>query len=129
MKKFDNFISALQNLKDIYRYDEPYDNVVLTGLVALYEICFEQSWKAIKEVMEANGVRESATGSPRQIIKAAYQMNMICDEETWLKALQSRNNVTHAYNSEIALDIVRETKEIYYEMFCGLKKEIEENWL
>lgn len=45
MKKYDNFKAALKNLHDIYRYDEPYDNVVLTGLVALYEICFEQSWK------------------------------------------------------------------------------------
>lgn len=45
MKKYDNFCSALSNLEDIYHYDEPYDNVVLTGLVALYEICFEQAWK------------------------------------------------------------------------------------
>ena len=33
---------TLNNLKDIYNYEEPYENVVLTGLVALYEICFEQ---------------------------------------------------------------------------------------
>ena len=48
MKKFDNFCLALENLNDVYNYDEPYENVVLTGLVALYEICFEQSWKAMK---------------------------------------------------------------------------------
>lgn len=35
----------LENMKEIYNYTEPYDNVVLTGLVGLYEICFEQSWK------------------------------------------------------------------------------------
>ena len=60
MKKFDNFCSALNNLKDIYNYEEPYENVVLTGLVALYEICFEQSWKAMKEILEhdVNRMRE-----------------------------------------------------------------------
>ena len=30
MKKFDNFCKALDNLEDIYKYEEPYDNVVLT---------------------------------------------------------------------------------------------------
>ena len=51
MKKYHNFCRALENLKEIYNYHEPYDNVVLTGLVGLYEICFEQSWKAIKEIL------------------------------------------------------------------------------
>ncbi len=52
-------------------HDEPYENVVLTGLVALYEICFEQAWKAMKEELEDNGFDESKTGSPRQILKLA----------------------------------------------------------
>ena len=56
MKKFDNFCKALDNLEDIYKYEEPYDNVVLTGLVALYEICFEQSWKAVTKVLSENGI-------------------------------------------------------------------------
>ena len=43
MKKFENYCRALENLKEIFEYEEPYGNVVLTGLVGLYEICFEQS--------------------------------------------------------------------------------------
>ena len=42
MRKYENFCNALSNMKDIYNYEEPYDNVVITGLVGLYEICFEQ---------------------------------------------------------------------------------------
>ena len=41
MKKVENFNKALQNLKEIYSYEEPYDSVVITGLVGLFEICFE----------------------------------------------------------------------------------------
>lgn len=128
MKKYDNFCSALTNLQDIYEYEEPYNNVVLTGLVALYEICFEQSWKAIKEVLESNGVAEGRTGSPRQILKAAYQAGIIKDEQLWLDALATRNNVAHAYNQAIALDIVRQAKETYCQMFQSLKREIDQNW-
>lgn len=129
MKKYDNFCRALGNLKDIYNYNEPYSNVVLSGLVALFEICFEQSWKAMKELLENAGFAESQTGSPRQILKTAYKSGMIGNEDQWLKALASRNNVAHAYNQDIALEIVNLTKEIYFEMFCSLKNEIEKNWL
>ena len=129
MKKFDNFSRALDNLQDIYRYEEPYENVVLTGLVALYEICFEQAWKAMKELLEYNGYKESATGSPRQILKTAYSAGMIHDEQLWMDALASRNNVAHAYNKDVALDIVNAVKERYYEMFSRLKRDMEADWI
>ena len=129
MKKVENFYSALSNLNDIYRYEEPYDNVVLTGLVALYEICFEQSWKAMKELLEYSGSSEAKTGSPKLILKTAYQMGLIRDEQIWLEALQARNNVAHAYNKAIALSIVQAVKMSYYTMFCDLKEEIEKNWI
>jgi len=125
MKKYENFCNALENLKDIYSYEEPYDNVVMTGLVGLYEICFEQSWKAIKEILFMNGVAESQTGSPRQILKSAYQVGMIKNEELWIDALKTRNNVAHSYNRAIALDIIAQTKERYYAMFEELKKELD----
>ena len=129
MKKVENFYSALSNLNDIYRYEEPYDNVVLTGLVALYEICFEQSWKAMKELLEYSGFSEAKTGSPKLILKTAYQMGLIRNEQIWLEALQAGNNVAHAYNQAIALSIVQSVKRSYYTMFCDLKEEIEKNWI
>lgn len=128
MKKFDNFCRALENLKDVYRYQPPYENVVLTGLVALYEICFEQSWKAMKEILEEQGFSESATGSPRQVLKTAYKAGLIREEELWIEALASRNNVVHAYNQAVALDIVKAVREKYYGMFEKLREEVEENW-
>ena len=128
MKKYDNFCNALSNLKEIYNYEEPYNNVILTGLVGLYEICFEQSWKMIKERLTEYGYNESATGSPRTILKTAYAAGMIKDEQVWLDALQARNNVAHAYNADIAMDIVHQTKEIFCDMFQTLQKEIETNW-
>lgn len=129
MKKFENFCAALENLKEIYRYDPPYDTVVLTGLVGLYEICFEQSWKMMKELLESQGFPGGATGSPKGILKTAYQANLIQDESLWLSALQERNNVAHSYNQNIALDIVAKTKCDFYKMFCALKREAETNWL
>lgn len=129
MKKYENFCKALTNLKDVYDYEEPYGNVELTGLVGLFEVCFEQSWKAMKEILEKNGYDSAQIGSPRHIIKTAYQAGMIEDEEAWLGALLSRNNVAHAYNKDVALDIIHATKDIYYAMFVRLKERIDDNWL
>ena len=128
MKKYENFCASLKNMKDIFEYEEPYNTVVLTGLVGLYEICFEQSWKMMKEILEIHGYEEGATGSPKIILRTAYKAGMIKDEENWLRALQERNNVTHSYNERIALGIVMRAKESFYDMFCELKKEIDKNW-
>ena len=70
MKKYENFCAAFRNLQDIYTYQEPYNNVVITGLVGLYEICFEQAWKMMKAILEIHGYEGAATGSPRWIITA-----------------------------------------------------------
>ena len=129
MKKFENFVAAFENLKDIYDYSEPYGNVELTGLVGLFEVCFEQSWKAMKEILEANGFSEGRTESPKQILKTAYGAGMIEDEEMWLDALISRNNVAHAYNKDIALEIVRNTKDTYFKLFETLVVNLKEDWL
>lgn len=129
MKKFENFRNAFTNLNDIYAYDPPYSNVEMTGLVGLYEICFEQAWKAMKEILEQQGFAKEKTGSPRIVLKTAFSAGMVRDEEAWLKALQARNNVAHSYNREIALDIICQTKKIFYPMFEELLSELSKHWL
>ncbi len=129
MRKIENFEKALHNLKMIGAYREPYGTVELTGMVALFEICFEQSWKAMKALLERAGFDDSKTGSPRQILKTAYQACMIRDEAGWLSALEARYNATHAYNEAIALDIVCRTKAGFILLFEELDAEIKANWL
>ena len=128
MKKHENFCAALKNLKEIYNYEQPYDSVVLTGLVGLFEICFEQSWKMMKEVLTEHGYEDSATGSPKTILKTGFKAGIIKDEELWIRALAARNNVPHAYNREVAYDIVSQTKEQFYDMFSTLEEDIK-RWI
>ena len=44
-------------------------------------------------------------------------LGLIYDEELWLEALLSRNNVAHSYNEGIAMSIVNNAKEKYLDMF------------
>lgn len=89
---------------------------------------FDKNFERL-QLLENFGYAEGATGSPRTILKTAYKAGMISDEELWLDALVSRNNVAHAYNQAIAMDIICQTKEKYYDMFIQLEKKIEQDWL
>lgn len=129
MKKYENFCRAYNNLKEVINLEPPYNTVTLTGLVGLFEITFEQSWKMMKEILEEHGYEQSSTGSPKLILKTAYQAGLIDNEEVWINALFARNNVAHSYNEDIALGIVKETKEQYMSTFTALKETVEKNWL
>ena len=124
-KKVNNFFNALKNLKEIEKKEPPYDTITEAGMVALFEICFEQSWKAMKERLEFFGYGERKLGSPNSIIKLAYQAGMIDDEAIWSAALKARNDIIHAYSEEIALRIIEDTKEQFIPMFEELKESIQ----
>ena len=127
MRKYENFCRALTNLREIETKSPPFDTITTAGMVALFEICFEQSWKAIKEVLLRHGVNEKI-GSPRLIIKQAFAAGMIDNEALWLEMLAARNDVAHSYNEEIALAIISASKEKFIPLFEALKREIDENW-
>lgn len=128
MKKVENFSKAVNNFKQIYKYEEPYDVVTQTGMVSLFEIAFEQSWKAMKECLEFDGYGEAKSGSPRSIIKLAYQAGMIDDEQCWLSALATRNAIVHTYNNDLALEIIKKSKEEYVSLFEKLLIYFHENY-
>ena len=128
-KKVNHFVRALANLKEIVGKEPPYDPITEAGMVSLFEICFEQSWKAMKERLEYHGYGERKLGSPNAIIKLAYQAGMVDDEVCWHDALKARNNVVHSYSDEIALQIIKDAQERFLPMFMALQKKLEENWL
>ena len=129
MKKYDNFCKAFSNLKEGSLLEEPYTIVEQTGIVGLFEICFEQSWKLMKELLEEHGRFEERIGSPRAIIKIAYQCGMINDCEGWLELLESRNILAHTYSDEQAIYVIRKLKSDYIFLFETLKNEIDSHWL
>jgi len=129
MKKYENFCKALANLQVGLELEEPFSIVEQTGIVGLFEICFEQSWKLMKELLEEHGRFENKIGSPRAIIKIAYQCDMISDEELWLDLLEARNVLAHTYSDDQALSVIRELKSDYVRAFEELKNEVEERWI
>lgn len=130
MKKYENFCRSLSNLKEGAELNEPYTVVEQTGIAALFEICFEQSWKLMKAILEEHGRYDEKVGSPRAIIKLAYQCGMITDCEGWLELLEARNILAHTYSNEQALAVIRRLKPNFIPLFDAFKTEIDtKDWL
>lgn len=128
-RKYENFCKSLSNLHLVQTVEEPYDVMTLTGSAALFGICFEQAWKAMKEILLSHGFAESQTGSPKQILKLAYSAGMLHDETQWLAMLASRNDVSHSYNEETAKALIQRVKADYIDLLDTLQQEMEARWL
>ncbi len=129
MRKYENYCKALSNLHEGAELSPPYTIVERTGIIGLFEICFELSWKVMKECLEQQGRSDAQTGSPRAIIKIAFQCNMIDDEETWLDILEARNILSHTYSDEQSLAVIDDIKSSFINAFDTLKAEISKHWL
>lgn len=84
----------------------------------------------MKTILEEHGRYNEKIGSPRAIIKLAYQCGMITDCEGWLELLEAHNILAHTYSNEQALNIIRKLKTDYIPLFEALKTEIDtKDWL
>lgn len=129
MKKFENFCKALANLEEGLQLAEPLNVAEETGIVGMFEICYEQSWKVLKEVLKMHGDRNSKSGSPRQIFKAAYSAGILPEEEVWIEILEDRNILSHVYDADKVQITIAKVREKYLPAFQQLKKILEEDWL
>lgn len=124
MKKFENYKSNLAVLSKAY--DEDLENeFIISGIIDKFFIQFELSWKVLKELLRYEGKSVAGTGSPREIIKAAYAVYEFIDESVWLDMLQKRNSMTHIYDGNEAKELVEAILNQYIPAFCMLSKEIE----
>ena len=81
------------------------------GIIQLFEISFELSWKLMKDYLE---FQQLIVKSPREAIKQAYQIELIDDGHIWIDALADRNLTVHTYDEELAKKMVEDISTIYY---------------
>lgn len=77
----------------------------------------------MKDYLEYMGIVEK-TGSPREIIKSAFQAELIEDGEGWIEMMLARNTLSHLYNEEESRKIFNKIKEKYITMLEKLIEKI-----
>ena len=129
MKKFENFCRALKNLEIGANLPEPLNIAEETGIIALFEICFEQTWKVLKEILEIQGLNPEKIVSPKKFFSLAYSAGILSEEEIWIDILQTRNILIHTYDSGKSLETILKIRAEYLPAFQKLKQNILKDWL
>lgn len=120
--KLENFIKALDRLKEgLLQYDEE-DELQRDGIIQRYEFTFELAWKTLKEIFEDEGL--FGLNSPKTVLREAYSSGLIDDEKIWLNMLVDRNATSHIYSQSNAIEICKRIKEIYVDKLEELKDKI-----
>ena len=121
MRKYENYASALKVLREA-PFQDLNNEFVQGGIIDKFALQFELGWKLLKWVLSYEGDARAASGSPREIIKAAYGYFDFLDEEIWLSMLRDRNNTTHVYDGKAASRLVESIIHQYIPEFERLQK-------
>lgn len=108
-QRFQNLDKAFSQLKRGLAIEYPSD-IERQGVIQSFEFTFELSWKTLKDYLEAQGV---ICQFPREIIKLAFQNQIISEGELWLDMLGKRNLLAHTYDEDIAMEAYRLIKQSF----------------
>ena len=117
-KSFEVVVSRLQEA-----LNEQPSELVIDGVLHRFEFTFELAWKTMKNYLEYMGVM-ARTGSPREVIKNAFEYGIIDDGEEWIDMMLSRNYLSHIYDEKQSRDIYSRVKEKYVKLFVDLLEKI-----
>ena len=126
MKKFDDFTSNLEILARAGEQDRE-NPFVMSGILSQFSIQFELGWKVLKRLSEYEGMSKGI-GSPRGIIKAAYQYLVFMNEDLWLSMLKDRNDTAHLYDGAAAQALADRIITRYIPEFQRMRAAIEERY-
>lgn len=127
MKKFENYKTHLAILQKAY-YEDLDNEFIISGIIDKFFIQFELGWKVLKELLIYEGRSEGKSGSPREILKAAYACFDFVDEDAWLEMLKQRNNTAHIYDGNAAKELQKMILDRFIPVFEKMGKAIEEQY-
>lgn len=123
-QRFSNFEKSYKLLGK-YIYQPINTELERAGIIQLFEVSFELSWKLMKDYLES---QEIYAKSPRETIKQAYQIELIDEGHIWMDALSDRNLTVHTYDEEMARKMVEDIIQIYFpeliKLYDKLAKEL-----
>ena len=123
-KRFESFKNSLHSLQEA-RVRDLTDSFVLSGTSAIFSITFDLSWKVMKDILVQHyAITGFVTGSPREVLREAFQANMIQGDE-WMEMLKIRNQLAHDYDGIIVKEHCQSIVQIYISKFEQFEEYVE----
>lgn len=120
--RFENFRSALARLNDAMSIDAISD-LERAGAIHRFEGAWEQAWKAMRDYMWATGVKIDVA-NPANVIRAAFQIDLIDDGDLWIGGMQDRNRTSHEYDEGVAERVFVEIRNRYLASLVALEAKL-----
>ena len=123
--RFDNFARALALLRQAIDESTVRQLSALEqeGLIQRFEYTWELAWKLLRDYLDAQGV-VLATVTPAAVIKAANAARIIEDGDTWMKALDARNRMSHTYSLRSFERVIADIRTHYLAALDGLYRRL-----
>lgn len=117
------FTNALERLMEALKEEET--EIVIDGVLHRFEFTFELAWKSMKDYLEYMGVINKV-GSPREIIKSAFEYELIDKGGEWIKMMLACNTLSHLYDEATSREIYYDIKNEYINLLSDLNKKFED---
>ena len=89
------------------------------GTIQRFEYTMELAWNVMKDYLEAQNVVFPQV-TPRAVIRAAFEAQLIRDGEAWMDALDDRNKMSHTYSFERFEEVLERVRRRYLQAMDDL---------
>ena len=111
-QRFEHFQNAYKNFAEVaVEGVDDLSNLEKEGFVQRFEYTFELAWKTLKDYLTENGFD---LNSPKEVIRQAFQSEIITEGEVWMEALKKRNLTSHTYNADVLNNTVHFLVDEFY---------------
>ena len=118
LQRLETFGVALSQLTQACDQNS-YTNLELAGLIKTFELCFELSWKVLKDLLSYQGIEVKV---PRAVIRKSFEVDYIDEQdcEILIDALDMRIVLNHVYEESVALEAESLIKNSYHPVLSRL---------
>lgn len=125
IQRFEHFQHALAQLRDAESLakSRSLSQLEEQGMIQAFEYTFELAWNVLKDFLESRGVRE-LYGS-RDVIRVAFQRDLLDDGNVWMAMIESRNLTSHTYDESVAKQVISAIRQKYIRQFNMLEQRMQ----
>ena len=123
-QRLSNFDLALNQLSEAVTLNKerPLSKLEEQGLIQAFEYNYELAWNVIKDFYESQA--EIGIQGSRDAIRLAFKRGLIENGNLWMEMIKSRMLTSHTYNREIAVKIVSQVINEYYDALILLNEKL-----
>ena len=123
IQRYANFHKACGRLLEVTKADkylQDFSELELEGLVQRFEYTYELAWKVMQDLLIYKGY-DFMLG-PNGTMKMALDDGLITNHDAWRRMTKSRNTLSHVYDEEEVIPIIK----LIFSDYAPLLKELDD---